>query len=67
MPHQDVRYGVDLWKGPGEYRVRVPYMEDAEVARRLDADLPSMLRREFDRVNASWKETSSEIVTGTCR
>jgi len=66
MPQETIRYGVDLWKGPGEYSVKVPYMEDAEVARRLDEDFPSIIKREFERVKASWKEASSDVVTNTC-
>ena len=66
MPQETIRYGVDLWRGPGEYRVRVPYMEDAEVARRLDEDFPDIIKHEFDRVKASWREASSDVVTNLC-
>ena len=66
MLHQTIRYGIDLWQGPGEYIVTVPYMEDSEVARRLDEDFPMMLKLEFERVKASWKRVSSEVVTNTC-
>jgi hypothetical protein len=67
MPHESVRYGVDLWKGPGEYEVSVPYMENAEVARRLDEDFPSIIKQELDRVRASWRRASSDVVTRTCQ
>ena len=67
MPQETIRYGIDLWRGAGEYRVTVPYMEDAEVARRLDEDFYPILKYEFERVKASWKRVSSDVVTNTCR
>ncbi len=67
MPHETVRYGVDLWKGPGEYKVTVPYMEDAEVARSLNENWVAMVKEQLNRVNASWKEVSSGIVSNTCQ
>jgi hypothetical protein len=67
MPHETVRYGIDLWKGPGEYKVTVPYMEDADVARGLNGNWVAMVKEQLNRVNASWKEVSSGIVTNTCQ
>lgn len=67
MPKETIRYGVDLWRGPGEYIVKVPYMEDAEVARRLDEDFPTVVKYELDRVRAAWKEVLSDVVTEPCR
>src|SRR5574341_146415 len=67
MPRENVRYGVDLWKGPGQYTVTVPYMEDAEVARGLNENWVAMVKEQLPRVNASWKEVSSGIVTNTCQ
>jgi len=67
MSHQTIRYGIDLSRGPGEYIVAVPYMEDSEVARSLDEDFPRFLKHEFERVKASWKRVSSDVVTNTCR
>jgi hypothetical protein len=67
MPHETVRYGVDLWKGSGEYKVTVPYMEDAEIALRLNEDFVSIIKQDLERVKASWKEASSEIVVNTCQ
>ena len=58
-PHTSIRYGVYLWKEQGEYKVSVPYLEDAEVARRLDED--------FDHVEASWKEVTADTVTNRCQ
>ena len=66
MPNETIRYGVNLQNGPGEYRVKVPFMDDAEVARRLDEVFPSILKDEFPRVVASWKRVSSEVVTNRC-
>jgi hypothetical protein len=66
MSQETVRYGIDLWEGSGEYRVKVPYMEDAEVVRRLDEEFPEFLKHEIERVRASWKEVSADVVTNTC-
>ena len=67
MPQETIRYGVDLWRGPGEYIVKVPYMEDGEVVRRLDQEFPDFLKHQFERVKAAWKEVSSDVVTEPCR
>ena len=67
MPHETVRYGVDLWKGPGEYTVTVPYMGDADVARGLSENWVAMVKEQLERVDASWKEVSSGKVTNTCK
>lgn len=66
MPHETIRYGINLWRGPGEYRVMVPYMEDAEVFRKLEEDFPNFLKDDFERVKAAWKTVSSDVGTGTC-
>jgi hypothetical protein len=66
-PYSKVRYGVDLWKGQGEYKVKVPYMEDAEVARRLNEDWVSIIKQDFERVKASWKEVESDVITNHCQ
>ena len=66
MPHATVRYGVDLWKGPGEYRVKIPYMDDVEMARRLDEDFGTIIKQESQPVKASWSEASSDIVSNSC-
>jgi hypothetical protein len=66
-PCASVRYGVDLRTGESKYRVKVPYMEDAEVARRLNEDFASIIKQNFERVRASWKEVSSDIVTNKCQ
>jgi hypothetical protein len=66
-PYSSVRYGVDLSKGEGEYRVKVPYMEDGEIARRLNEDFASVLRHDFELVRASWREVSSDTNTNRCQ
>ncbi|HLM03269.1 MAG TPA: hypothetical protein VK400_19610 [Pyrinomonadaceae bacterium] len=65
-PHTFVRYGVDLSRARGEYRVRVPYMDDAEVAQRFDHDFVFKVRENFERNFASWKEASSDVITNRC-
>jgi hypothetical protein len=65
--YSQVRYGVHLWRGQGEYKVKVPFMEDAEVARRLDEDFASIIKQDFERVKASWKEVESDVITTTCQ
>ena len=67
QPHETVRYGIDLTKGPGEYTVTVPYIEDAEVARGLNENWPAWVKEQLDRVTAAWQEVSSGIVTNTCQ
>jgi len=67
LPHESVRYGVDLWKGPGDYKVTVPYMEDAEVARGLNENWVAMVKEQLGRVNGAWKEVSSAVVTNNCQ
>jgi hypothetical protein len=67
MPNEVVRYGVVLRAGPGEYTVTVPYMEDAEIARRLNEEWPAVIETDFARVKASWRHVSSGVVTTTCR
>jgi hypothetical protein len=62
-----VRYGVDLWKGQGEYQVKVPYMDDAEVARRLNEDWVSIIKQDLERVKMAWKEVESDIITNSCQ
>lgn len=65
-PYSSVRYGVDFGKGKSKYKVKVPYMEDGEVVRRLNENFPSMLKHDFERVKASWKIVSSDVVTNRC-
>ena len=65
MPDERVRYGINLHAGPGEYTVKVPYMQDAEVARSLDDMWKT--RPDFERVKKSWLEASSGVVTTTCQ
>ena len=67
LPHEIVRYGVDLWKGPGDYKVTVPYMEDAEVARGLNENWVAMVKEQLERVNGAWREVSSAVVTNNCQ
>ena len=67
LPHEIVRYGIDLWKGPGEYTVTVPYMEDAEVARGLNENWVAMVKEHLEQVNGAWKEVSSGVVTNNCQ
>ena len=66
-PYSSVRYGVALSTGEGEYRVRVPYMEDGELVRRLNEDFPSVLRYDFERLRASWREVWSDTITNRCQ
>ena len=66
IPNSKVRYGVDLQQAKGEYIVKVPYMEDAEVARRLDEDFASIIRQDFERVKSSWKKVRSNVITNQC-
>ncbi len=66
-PNSKVRYGVDLDNRKGEYVVKVPYIEeDAEVAQRLNKDFASIIKQDFERVNNSWKEVKTEIITNQC-
>ena len=65
-PNTKVRYGIELRKAQGEYIVKVPYMEDAEVARRLNEDWVSIIKQDFERVKASWKEVRTNIITNQC-
>ena len=65
-PNSKVRYGVDLRQAKGEYIVKVPYMEDAEVARRLDEDFASIIKQDFERVKASWKEVRTNVIMNQC-
>jgi hypothetical protein len=65
MPDERVRYGVNLHAGPGEYTVKVPYMQEAEVARSLDEAWH--IRPDFERVKNSWLYASSSVVTTTCQ
>lgn len=58
---------ANSWKGPGEYTVTVPYMEDADVARGLNEHWVAMVKEQLDRVNASWKEVYSWILTNICQ
>jgi hypothetical protein len=67
VPRMPVRYGVDIRRGPGGYRVTVPYIEDVEVARRLDEDFASIIKQDFERVRTSWKRVSSDVVTSPCQ
>lgn len=67
VPGEIVRYGVDLRAGPGQYVVKVPYMEDAEVARSLNEEGPAMMKTDPQRVISSWRYASSGVVTTTCQ
>jgi hypothetical protein len=65
--YSGVRYGVDLPKAEREYRVRVPYLEDGEFARRLNENFAFMLKQDFEGVKASWREVTSDVVMNTCQ
>jgi hypothetical protein len=67
VSNETVRYGVNLGADPGEYTMKIPYMDDEELARRLNEDWPTMLKTEFERVKASWRYVSSPVVTTTCQ
>ncbi len=66
-PHTFVRYGVNLSRAQGEYKVKVPYMDDAEVAQRFDHDDVFKVKENFERNFASWKEASSDVITNRCQ
>jgi hypothetical protein len=66
-PHTFVRYGVDLSSAQGEYKVQVPYMDDAEVAQRFDHDFVFKVKENFERNFASLKYASSDIITNRCQ
>jgi len=62
-----VRYAIQIPDDKAEYRVRVPYMENGEVVRRLDEDTENLIKNEMPLVEASWKEVFSSVSANRCR
>lgn len=65
-PHSFVRYGVSLSK-EGEYKVRVPYMDNSEVAQRFDHNFVFKATEHFEKDFSSWQEVSSGVITNRCK
>jgi hypothetical protein len=62
-----VRYGVELARMPGQYKIRVPYLDNPEVAQRFDQDFLSKDNEKFERNLASVKVADSGIILNRCQ
>jgi hypothetical protein len=64
---KSVRYAIQVPDDNAGYRVRVPYMENGEVARTLDEDFAKIVEKEMPLVETSWKTVFSEAGPNRCR
>jgi hypothetical protein len=65
-PHTIVRYAVITPTDGNRYKVQVPYLEDSDLAERLNKDFPSVLKNDFEKLGSSWRYVYSDENTGQC-
>jgi hypothetical protein len=68
LPHSSIRYGVELQRIEGIYRVRAPYLEVKDAVSSLSKnESGAMVARDAERLNNSWKEVMSDTVVNDCK
>jgi hypothetical protein len=68
LPHSSIRYGVELQRTEGIYRVRAPYLEVKDAVSSLAKnESGALVAGDVEGLNNSWKEGVSDPVVNGCK